>query len=306
MPHIPLVVSDGVHKHALRVLITGFGPFANYKENPSWLAVRELNNVLLEPSSLAQPVTLEHQQVYSDEDSRPIHVTTLMVPVTYSAVLSTVPNLHARPPNLPIPPGDDIDKPLSTDPPPDGYDLIIHVGAGRTGNLRIEKLGHKYGYDMPDVDSKFAPEVQVLNGGDAEERDEAKRAGGTEDAAEVFERARVAAEKKSSSLRGFAEGYEPFDEELKTDVDVDKLVEDLKHLGVDQIEASTNAGRYLCDFIYYCSLAEAQRTREAQSSSGKATKVLFVHCPPVDKPLNSEYVTEALKCITMSVCGRSS
>ncbi|KAL5485553.1 hypothetical protein ACEPAI_8196 [Sanghuangporus weigelae] len=303
MPHIPLVVSDGVHKDAIRVLITGFEPFANYKINPSWLAARPLHNVLLEASSPSEPVKLENQQVLTDpDDVRPIHITSLLVPVTYDGVLSIVPKLHTRPPLLPSPLNDDPELesfPIGPDPPADGYDLILHVGAGMTGNLRVEKLGHKLGYNVPDVDKKYAPVVHEND----ERGDKDKKAGGL-DTAEVFERGRVTLGTKDESVRGFAQGYESFAEELKTDIDVDALVQELRDSGVDAVQASTNAGRYLCDFIYYCSLAEAQRTLEKES--GKATKVLFVHCPPVGEPLSTEYVTEALKRIVASICRRLS
>ncbi|KAI5117224.1 hypothetical protein M0805_008694 [Coniferiporia weirii] len=306
MPHIPLIASDGAHNDAIRVLITGFGPFASYSENPSWLAVKKLHNIILETQSATVPVTFGSQEVLAGgenpaEGPRSIHVTALEVPVKYSAVLSTVPGLHARPPILP--PLSDARGSRGPPPPPDGYDFVLHVGAGRKGNLRAEKLGHKLGYSMPDVGGEFAP---VVPGGSAPSHGD--KAGARTEAAEAFERARIGFEGKGNVVRGFGEGYEQFDEDLRTAVDVDELVERLKEIGVEQIEPSTDAGHYLCDFIYYCSLAEAERTREKVSGGSpksKSTKVLFIHCPPVGEPLTTEYVANALKRVVVSVCGNS-
>jgi len=87
-----------------------------------------------------------------------------------------------------------------------------------------------------------------------------------------------------------------------------------------------DAGHYLCDFIYYCSLAEARRSRSAASGSSyptsyqstyssatepydphkkriKTTQVLFLHCPPVGQPLGTEEVTDAIRKIVVWVCG---
>ena len=61
---------------------------------------------------------------------------------------------------------------------------------------------------------------------------------------------------------------------------------------------SSDAGHYLCDFIYYGGLAESERQA---ASGGKQTKVLFVHCPPVDNDLSTEYVVEALKALICRV-----
>lgn len=71
-----------------------------------------------------------------------------------------------------------------------------------------------------------------------------------------------------------------------------------------------DAGHFLCDFIFYCSLAEARRgilpaeKFKERSSPIRATPVLFMHCPPVDQPLSTEQVTDAIQRIVLYVCGR--
>ena len=68
---------------------------------------------------------------------------------------------------------------------------------------------------------------------------------------------------------------------------------------------SNDAGRYLCDFIYYCSLAEQERSQRARDGVhvpvGKKTKVLFVHCPPVGESLTVDEVIDGLKRIIVWV-----
>jgi pyrrolidone-carboxylate peptidase len=104
--------------------------------------------------------------------------------------------------------------------------------------------------------------------------------------------------------RGFSKGYESFPDEIYTDVDVEKLVHHLKKSGVEQVYSSLDAGHYLCDFIYYCSLAESRRS--VPKTDKPTTKVLFLHCPPVDQPLSTEEVTEAVKKSIIWLCASPS
>ena len=62
-----------------------------------------------------------------------------------------------------------------------------------------------------------------------------------------------------------------------------------------------DAGHYLCDFIYYCSLAEVKRSSKPYEKR-RNTQVLFLHCPPVDQPLSTQDVTNAIKKIVVWVC----
>lgn len=73
-----------------------------------------------------------------------------------------------------------------------------------------------------------------------------------------------------------------------------------------------DAGHYLCDFLFYSSLAEAKRhaTKQekdkARSTPPKMTPVLFMHCGPVGQPLETEEVTDAIKKTVLYVCSRLS
>ncbi|KAJ7784106.1 hypothetical protein B0H16DRAFT_1491362 [Mycena metata] len=235
-----------------KVLVTGFGPFGTYKENPSWLAVKTLHDTVI-------PTAPTRGQPPKGPKPDSIHLTSLNIPTVYAAVLSTLPDLHAQPPVLP---------PLYTPPttrplPEDGFNLIVHVGVAGPGPLRAERLAHKTGYQLPDYERQSPP--IIIGGG---------------------------------NLRGFGSPRygDEFANELFTSIDVDTLVKDLTE-GPNplSIVTSDDPGRFLCDFIYYCSLAESQR-------AGRGTPVLFIHCPPIDKKLSTAEVAEGVRRIISHVC----
>ncbi|KAH9935449.1 uncharacterized protein B0H18DRAFT_1114192 [Fomitopsis serialis] len=60
---VPAETVHAVDPQALRVLVTGYGPFRSFKVNPSWLAVKPLHNTTLRTA-----------------DDKPIHVTSLEDP----------------------------------------------------------------------------------------------------------------------------------------------------------------------------------------------------------------------------------
>ncbi|KAA1472864.1 peptidase C15, pyroglutamyl peptidase I-like protein [Dentipellis sp. KUC8613] len=298
---------------SLRVLLTGYGPFFRYRENASWLAVRSLNNTYLQVEtshSLDRMVeddtipkyTNGHSQTYTQL----IHITSLQLPLTYQAILDIVPGFHTRPPTLP--PGDPA-NPLA-DPPEQGYDFIFHIGLAGRGPLRMERLGHKIGYRMKDTTGEHAPVVDYLP-------DASTAAGHEASQAEILENVQLLGSSRLSSsmgdttnpadvtvevpVRGFGKGYEGFADDFYTAIDVERLVHDLKHSGIEHVYSSLDAGHYVCDFTYYCSLAEAKRTA-TKHDKGKHTKVLFMHCPPVDQPLSLAEVTEAVQKIILWVC----
>lgn len=184
-------------------------------------------------------MTVGRSTVLADKNAqhaqaRPIHITVVYVPVVYGFVLSNIPGLHSRPPALPSEEDETLLVSALPEPPVNGYDLVLHVGAGRRGNLRIEKFAHKLGYDVPDVEGKLPPRVNIDMDGASRVRG-TSGPGNTEDDAERFERDRMGAKVVpygESTLRGFGKGYEEFAEELGTEIDVDKLIENLKKSGV--------------------------------------------------------------------------
>ena len=214
---------------------------------------------------------------------RPIHITTLQIPVVYDSVLQIVPGLHARPAVL----SEHLDTPTETSlgPPEGGYDLIVHVGVGLPGNLEVEKQAHKLGYTLADCDGKL-PSIAA------------------------------------KSKRGFSGGcYDGLQEELKTEIDVDGLVSVLKNKFnkvrsrdlaaalvtdslIQPVKASEDPGRFICDFTYYSSLANAQQADPLYTVTPRErrTQVLFIHCSPVGDPLETPDVTELLKEAVTWIC----
>jgi len=232
------------------VLITGFGvgifsrsfyaintdslrtqPFSRYAVNPSWLAVKTLHNTILKidvsiksisPSGQPRPVDSDARLVATRE----IHITALQVPVTYDAVLSTIPGLHTRPPVLP--PSSDPSLPLPS-PPADGYDLFLHVGVSDSPLLQLERVGHKFGYDMKDAAGCLAPLVCVSR----EETRQLSEAQRTENSRLREDSLESPIDVNETPKRGFGKGYESFAEELYTEIDVEGLVHHLKRCGVE-------------------------------------------------------------------------
>ncbi|EJD41133.1 peptidase C15, pyroglutamyl peptidase I-like protein [Auricularia subglabra TFB-10046 SS5] len=183
-----------------------------------------------------------------------VHITALEVRVVYASVLYLVPGFHARPPV--IPPLPDLPQ-----PPADGYDFVFHIGLGASGAIAIEQQAHKSGYALPDVDGKLAPIITVDG-------------------------------KTGEALRGFAAGFEAFGKDLQTTINIEGLVAHLQE-GDKNVRLSTDPGRYLCDFIYYCSLAESRRLPDAVSP--KRSKCLFMHVPPLSDPHSLEELTTTIR-----------
>ncbi|TFK75258.1 peptidase C15, pyroglutamyl peptidase I-like protein [Pluteus cervinus] len=282
-------------KDAFRVLITGFGPFSHYEVNPSWLAVKALHNTV----HIAEGAPPLDTGISSTEGKayRSIHISTLEIPMTYDAALHIVPGLHLRPPILP-----EMDDPAFPPPPATGYDFMFHIGVAGRGPLRMERLAHKLGYHMKDAISKLAPVVR------SSPKDFSRR---PDDpfVAENAERERLGMEMVEGGgdtvlrpTRGFGSAYENFPDEITTEIDVSRLVQDLKRSGIEHIYTSMDAGHYLCDFTYYCSLAEAKRTAKPYEKR-RNTQVLALHCPPVNQPLTTEEVTATIKHIVVWVVG---
>jgi len=167
------------------------------------------------------------------QTARDVHLSILQVPVVYEDVLAIVPGLHARPPILP--PSADPDL-ADIIPPADGFDLIFHVGVAGRGPLRMERVGHKFGYNMKDATGCLAPIVRVTR----DENSNPNRGPSEPSEMERMERARlseydieVPVDGTEPPKRGFGKGYELFPEEIYTEIDVEKLVHHLKRSGIE-------------------------------------------------------------------------
>ena len=130
-------------------------------------------------------------------------------------------------------------------------EFVIHVGVSCLADkMTLEKQANNFGYNKPDVKKMFPPENCCVGDCDSERR--------------------------SSCL----------------DVDdlSNKVNEDCHRLN-NGVEAcvSEDAGKYLCDFVYFKSL---------HSLNGRS---LFVHVPEIDKPYSVKQMSEGLKLIVENV-----
>lgn len=201
-------------------------------------------------SSSIAPTAAAQASLNINSQPRPIHITTLKVPVTYEAVLSIVPGLHARPPVLPLDAPEDCAR-----PPVSNYDFVFHLGVAGRGPLRMERISHKLGYHMKDATGQLAPVVKVSPKGFSRRGDPVGPApagagssgsggmhvggGNLPSAAEIIERERLGIDHVEGSdtnlrpTRGFGATYETFPDEITTSIDVTRLVHDLKRSGIE-------------------------------------------------------------------------
>lgn len=256
----------------LNVLITGFGSFMSVTNNPSWLAVKPLHDTYLDLFSSAPFLTASCS---SEQGSARIQC--LQLPVHYGSILDVVPRIHGRTPggeeegrfwrdpgldaefggkqDHSYPDGYPVDHPES------GWDVVLHVGVGRSGPLRVETLAHKIGYTKPDATGTLAPLIHALS-------------------------------TPTELVRGFGTPYSEFKDPQHTGINTEHCVAWLRSQGMAQteVEKSTDPGRYLCDFVFYASLAESRRRQ-------KGAEVLFVHVSPEGDRLEVERCTDAIRAV---------
>jgi len=82
------------------------------------------------------------------------------------------------------------------------------------------------------------------------------------------------------------------EEEASTCLDMDQLLEKVSKTGSEtglEFQLSKDAGRYLCDFVYY---------RALHCSAGRA---LFIHVPPLDKPYSADQLAEAISIVLKTI-----
>ncbi|KXX81873.1 Pyroglutamyl-peptidase 1 [Madurella mycetomatis] len=240
----------------INVLITGFAPFKkDYPVNPSWEIARSLPEWL--PPVRAKTGPSSGSPTSPASPAHPFPPVRLIVHpdpiwVNYQFVRSLVPKLwhHRRhhrhhhdqdqdrdPSRDQQPLADSPDNASNADCPQ--IDLAIHIGmAGPRLYYSIERRGHRDGYDMKDVDGELL-------------RDDERRA-----------------------REGKDWVWEGMPEELVTDFDLEDVLarwkgNSPKHM---DLRISEDAGRYLCDFIYFSSLAHLHK-------AGERRNVLFLHVP---------------------------
>lgn len=203
-----------------------------------------------------------------DKDGPRIHIQVIQSSVSYSHVLSLVPLIHGVNPSAPeakvyVDPNGPQPNPKTKigpqgngSPFPEGYpinlpskgkfDLVVHIGVGSRGNIEIEKLGHKIGYQIPDVLGEKAPLTtdkstalsRTSEKSESQKREEIRSSSGKEETS------------SKGSIRGFGKGYEAYQDDEINSNNVTGLVEWLQQeCQLKNIKQSHDAGKYLCDFI---------------------------------------------------------
>ncbi|BFZ56964.1 hypothetical protein PYCC9005_004014 [Savitreella phatthalungensis] len=267
-----------------RILLTGFGPFRSASRNPSWDCACALETAF--------------------RNERPdVSIDLAFVPTEYDAVIELIPTLHrTRPVNL-VPRekvADDYEdergvwrarteyseqfsrqtwKPESEEIEP--YDIILHIGQGHFGKIALESAAHRRGYKSGDHMSRLPPQQAALK----EQNQEAEV---------IHEQKLNEAEKQLATDLGYplpleelgisgeaAAQYERLESTFEVDLLRKAVLEGLE--SPVNLVCSDNAGRYLCEFIYYASLAELQLRKCYAPQTGK-TRCAFVHIPPVSDP----------------------
>lgn len=290
----------------INVLITGFGPFKQeYPLNPSWEIASRLPSVL--PSLRAKQPSTQKPPFIPPVN---LHVHPEPIHVSYKTVRALVPKLWA--PNFAdsdSDSGSSSSVPTTSEAPfseqlanPENvkeesekkqpkYDFAIHIGmAGPQPRWAIERLAHRDGYALRDVDGEFLrdkenqlrddwvwkgcptelrtdldldvvlkkwrgyapPEFQSQN------QDERKDEGGG--------KAGKDGGKGGNGANGGKGGRNGSDGGAKW------YGNDIKGAKGDKLVISEDPGRYLCDFIYYSSLAELHKRKMEK-------KVVFLHVP---------------------------
>ncbi|KAK3393729.1 hypothetical protein B0H63DRAFT_25746 [Podospora didyma] len=131
----------------------------------------------------------------------------------------------------------DLDQQKHPDRPK--IDLTIHIGmAGPRPFYSIERRGHRDGYAMKDVDNEFLKDQ----------------------------------ERRNREGKDWVWDGEP--KELLTELDLDDVLKRWKTHSPDDadLRISEDAGHYLCDFIYFSSLAHLHK-------AGEKRNVVFLHVP---------------------------
>ncbi|KAK5814799.1 hypothetical protein F5H01DRAFT_347394 [Linnemannia elongata] len=249
----------------VKVVLTGFQPFAHHLTNPSWLSVQPLHNTLLDlpevPIAKQDPKHHKATQAY---------LVCQELPVEYQKVPNLVPELHVThsrtitKDGLVIEVGVNESK-QAEEKEKDEYlkTYYIHVGVGRDGHTAIETQAHRTGYGGLD-NAKWTPP----------NKDEPP----------------VVKEEWSADP-----------DLLTTTVDTAALAEYLKTEKGWICQQSLDAGHYLCEYTFYLSMAERQR-RIAAGEEGEGERTcLFVHLPSVGNPYTLEELQRFVKDMIVGV-----
>ncbi|EAS35791.1 pyroglutamyl peptidase type I [Coccidioides immitis RS] len=231
----PKTTDPAVVKDEVHVLITGFGPFKTNPLNPSFLISSTLPATIPTTPSSSRTVR--------------IHTHPCPIRVSYSTVRVTIPTII-----------DSFKRTHNGQAP----DLIIHIGMASTRHYySVETQAHRDGYRVTDIDGQLG-----YDDGEAFWKWEG-----------LPETLQPGPPRLDVSSAGSARPVTA-SSDLKRQVHIHPSSPDAEFLETwrsylppkTDIRLSEDAGRYLCEFIYYTSLAHAYK-------DGRSGNVVFLHVP---------------------------
>ncbi|KAL1890965.1 hypothetical protein Sste5346_007962 [Sporothrix stenoceras] len=250
------------------VLVTGFDAFkSEYPQNPSWEIASRLPEYL--PARTKSQTAGASATTTTSPTVPPVRIVVYPEPVrvNYQTVRKLVPTLWDGTPTKLEGEGD------KEFVPPAKIDLLLHIGmAGPRLHYALERVGRRDGYTLRDVDD------QLLGDTPADRGDPQWPWYGVPAA-------------------------------LESDLDLDDVLTRWRgHApqGTD-LRISVDAGRYLCDFIYFSSLAHLYR--KGQETKGEderyaRRRVSFLHVPAAATPervaFGKELVVELIRSLVES------
>jgi pyrrolidone-carboxylate peptidase len=224
------------------VLVTGYGPFNDNPVNASFLIASSLPSSLNFPIPLGGEYALQGNSQISAPREVLIHAHPSPIPVSYSGVNNELPAILE----------DYASKHNGKRP-----DLTIHIGiASKRSYYSVETLAHRDGYRIPDIDGQFGYET----GERIWKREGLPLTLEPGPAQRVNRRERETIPSSNFEIKP----YPPDSHFLETWESFTASNTDLR--------ISDYAGRYLCEFIFYASLALARQDERPLS-------VLFLHVP---------------------------
>lgn len=247
----------------VKVVLTGFQPFAHHLTNPSWLSVQPLHNTLLDlPEVPAAKQNAKHHKATQ------AYLVCQELPVEYRKVPDLVPELHVLHSRTITKDGKVVEVEVEVEAQVEEAEeylktYYIHVGVGRDGHTAIETQAHRTGYGGLD-NAKWTPPNK--------------------------EEPPVVKEEWSADA-----------DLLTTTVDTAALAEYLKTEKGWICQQSMDAGHYLCEYTFYLSMAERQRRISVGGEGEDERACLFVHLPSVGNPYTLEELQRFVQDMIVAV-----
>lgn len=143
------------------------------------------------------------------------------------------------------------------------FDFVLHIGQGHNSIIEFETLARSGGYSKPDNKTQFPAD-------------------------------HLAPQKYLTNSGN------PDSLVLSPELDFKALREKvMARADFDKIRLSEDAGLYLCEYTYFCSLGEALDIKKKVQTDTR--KVLFVHVPRPDDQITLVDISRVLKALIVSL-----